>query len=209
MSVDHGAWWEQPVLTGRHVRLEPLTADHAPGLHAAGADPGIWTWLSAPQPADLAATRERVADELAAAARRERLPWVQVDLATGAVAGTTSYYAIDPVHRALTIGFTWLGRPWHRTGINTEAKLLLLSRAFEQLGALRVGWQTDIRNERSQRAIERLGARREGVLRKHRIRPDGTVRDTVQYSMTDDEWPEARARLLDRLANPTRNHSIE
>ncbi|SHE72508.1 GNAT family N-acetyltransferase [Streptoalloteichus hindustanus] len=199
MGVDHDAWWERPVLVGPHVRLEPLTAEHAEGLHAAGADPEVWTWLNQRQPADLDATRRMVADKLVAAERRDHLPWVQVDLATGAVAGTTSYYGVDPQHRSLSIGYTWLGRRWQRTPINTEAKLLLLTRAFEELGALRVGWQTDIRNERSQRAIERLGARREGVLRKHRVRPDGTIRDTVQYSMTDDEWPAARERLTGRL----------
>ena len=97
------------------------------------------------------------------------------------------------------IGHTFLGRPWWRTGINTEAKLLLLSRAFDDLGAVRVAWHTDIRNVRSQAAIERLGATREGVLRMHRQRPDGSWRDTVQYAMTVDEWPKAQARLRERL----------
>ena len=127
--------------------------------------------------------------------RGERVPWVQRCADTGAVIGTTSYYDVDEATRSLAIGHTFLGPPWWRTGVNTEAKLLLLSRAFEDLGAVRVVWHTDIRNERSQRAIERLGATREGVLRRHKPRPDGTWRDTVQYAMTVDEWPAVRDRL--------------
>jgi RimJ/RimL family protein N-acetyltransferase len=143
--------------------------------------------------------REIVAGALAAGHRGERVPWVQRCARTGAVVGTTSYYDIDPERRAVAIGHTWLGRPWWRSGINTEAKLLLLGRAFDQLGAVRVAWHTDIRNTRSQAAIERLGANREGVLRMHRQRPDGSWRDTVQYAMTVDEWPNAQARLRERL----------
>jgi RimJ/RimL family protein N-acetyltransferase len=125
---------------------------------------------------------------------------VQRSAVTGEVIGTTSYYAPDETNRALIIGHTMLGKPWWRTGVNTEAKLLLLARAFEELGAVRVEWHTDIRNERSQRAIERLGAVREGVLRAHRLRPDGSWRGTVLYAMTHDQWPAARARLVDRLS---------
>jgi uncharacterized protein len=143
--------------------------------------------------------REIVAGALAAGHRGERVPWVQRCARTGAVVGATSYYDIDPERRAVAIGHTWLGRPWWRSGINTEAKLLLLGRAFDELGAVRVAWHTDIRNTRSQAAIERLGATREGVLRMHRQRPDGSWRDTVQYAMTVDEWPNAQARLRERL----------
>ena len=114
---------------------------------------------------------------------------------SGAFVGTTSFYEIDPAMRSLAIGHTWLARPYWRTGVNTESKLLMLSRAFDELGAERVVWHTDIRNVRSQAAIERLGASREGVLRHQRIRPDGSWRDTVQYSMLSAEWPEARRRL--------------
>ncbi|MFC7479428.1 GNAT family N-acetyltransferase [Luedemannella flava] len=121
-----------------------------------------------------------------------RVPWVQRCARTGDIVGTTSYYAPDPHNRSVAIGYTSIGRKWWRTGINTEAKLLLLTRAFDELGAERVEWHTDIRNERSQAAIARLGANREAVLRHHRLRPDGTWRDTVQYSMIADEWPTAR-----------------
>jgi RimJ/RimL family protein N-acetyltransferase len=118
---------------------------------------------------------------------------------TGEVTGTTSYYEIDPHNRILSIGHTWIGRGWHRTALNTEAKLLLLRRAFDILSANSVSGEADIRNERSQRAIERLGAKREGVLRAHRIRPDGTLRDTVVYSLTAVEWHGASERVLERL----------
>lgn len=190
-------WNERPVLTGRHVRLEPLSEQHAAGLHEAGRDPAIWTWLSVRQPTDLAGTRRFVA---AALDMPGRLAFAQLDAVTGEVAGTTSYYELDPKHRGLCIGHTWIGARWQRTALNTEAKLLLLTRAFEVLGAHRVGWHTDLRNERSQRAIERLGARREGVLRAHRVRPDGTLRDTVVYSVTAPEWPAVRDGLAERLS---------
>lgn len=189
-------WTEATPLEGDHVRLEPLSPEHAPGLHEAGRSPSVWTWLSLHPPADVAATRELIDNALA---DRGRLAWAQIDLSSGRVAGTTSYYDIDPEHRGLAIGHTWIGEPWQRTALNTEAKLLLLRRAFRDLGAVRVTWHTDIHNERSQRAIERLGAVREGVLRAHRIRKDGTLRDTVSYSMTADEWPAAEAALTARL----------
>ena len=115
--------------------------------------------------------------------------------------GTSSYYDIVPAVRTIAIGHTWLGRRWWRTGHNTESKLLMLTHAFDTLGAARVVWHTDIHNARSQAAIARLGATREGELRKHRIRRDGSWRTTVQYSMTDDDWPAARERLADRLAS--------
>ncbi|MEV4661406.1 bifunctional pyridoxamine 5'-phosphate oxidase family protein/GNAT family N-acetyltransferase [Micromonospora echinofusca] len=192
-------WLEPAVLRGEHVLLEPLDLAHADELHAATADPEVWQHLGSPQPADPAGTAEGIAVALAAHRRGERVPWVQRCAVTGAVVGTTSFYEVDPERRAVAIGYTWLGRPWWRTGINTEAKLLLLARAFDELGAERVVWHTDIRNERSQRAIERLGASREGVLRRHRLRPDGSWRDTVQYSMTVDEWPNAQVTLRERL----------
>jgi RimJ/RimL family protein N-acetyltransferase len=128
-----------------------------------------------------------------------RVPWVQRDAVTGEVVGTTSFWLPEPELCTVEIGHTMIGRPWWRTGVNTEAKLLLLARAFEQLGAERVTWQTDIRNERSQRAIARLGATREGVLRRNRRRADGSWRDSVLYSMTAAEWPNAQVRLRSRL----------
>ncbi|MGI5165158.1 GNAT family N-acetyltransferase [Spirillospora sp. CA-253888] len=193
------AWFDLPVLTGRYVRLEPLAPEHAEGLFEAGKDADVWTWLNEPKPADVAAARAQIVDALAARERRERLPWAQIDVATGEVAGTTSYYAITPAHRGLAIGYTWLGARWHRTGLNTEAKLLLMGRAFDDLGAVRVEWHTHVHNERSRRAIQRLGAAFEGVHRNHRIRPDGSLRDTATYAMIDSEWPDARRALRARL----------
>ncbi|MFC5291320.1 GNAT family N-acetyltransferase [Actinokineospora guangxiensis] len=184
-----------PTLTGTHVRLAPTTMADSPGLFAAGADPSIWTWLSKGHPTAQADMDAQVADALA---DPTRFPLTQF-AASGEVAGTTSYYEVDARHRGIYIGHTWIGARWQRTALNTEAKLLLMGHAFETMGALRVGWHTDLRNERSQRAIERLGAVREGVLRAHRIRPDGTLRDTVVYSVTAEEWPAVRDRLADRL----------
>ncbi len=194
-------WSTRPTLSGEHVRLEPLTPEHAKGLLEAGADPGIWAWLSSRQPEDLPAAERLVEQALADPDRR---PFAQIDSASGRVAGTTSYYQVVEKHRILSIGHTWIGADWQRTGLNTESKLLLLTYAFETLDAQRVSWETDIRNLRSQRAIERLGALREGVLRAHRIRPDGSSRDTVTYSMLAPEWPAAKARLNERLVTGAR-----
>lgn len=199
------AWFALPVLEGRHVRLEPLTVEHAPGLLAAAgtgdAAQETFRWLLDPAPADVGEARRQVEAALAARAHGTRFPYAQVALPGESVVGSTSLYEVDPVSRALAIGYTWLGRSSWRTPLNTEAKLLLMTHAFETLGAARVVWHTDIRNERSQAAIARLGAQREGVLRKHRIRRDGSWRDTVQYSLTDDEWPAARERLTERLGS--------
>jgi RimJ/RimL family protein N-acetyltransferase/nitroimidazol reductase NimA-like FMN-containing flavoprotein (pyridoxamine 5'-phosphate oxidase superfamily) len=199
LRPERSDWLTPATMRGKHVILEPLDLSHVDGLFAASGDDDVWRWLTHRRPADRDDMVTVVATALEAARVGNRVPWVQRDAATGAIVGTTSFYAIDPVNRAVAIGHTFIGRPWWRTGVNTESKLLLLSRAFDDLGAVRVEWHTDGRNERSQRAIERLGATREGVLRRHRLRPDGSWRDTVQYSMTVDEWPAARDRLATRL----------
>jgi RimJ/RimL family protein N-acetyltransferase len=198
-----------PVLSGRLIRLEPLAAEHAEGyLAAAGTGPDaeeIFRWVvTAGSTSGAVRTvedaRADIAAALAARARGERFAYAQFDAATGAFAGSSSYYDVVPAVGSLAIGHTWLGRQWRRTGHNTESKLLMLTHAFDVLGAARVVWHTDIQNERSQAAIARLGAVREGELRKHRIRRDGSWRTTVQYSMTDDDWPAARDALARRLA---------
>jgi uncharacterized protein len=191
-------WLTAAPMHGDLVRLEPLAPGHAEELHAATADPEVWRHLN-PQPTDAVEAGHLIADAQVAQHRGERVAWAQLCAVTGAVVGTTSYYEIDPGRRSLAIGYTLLGRPWWRSGINTEAKLLLLRRTFDELGAVRVVWHTDIRNERSQRAIERLGAQREGVLRMHRQRADGSWRETVQYAMTVEDWPEAELNLRKRL----------
>lgn len=195
-----GPWHTAVPLRGNHVLLEPLDVRHADALFTALDDAEVWRHLTTARPRD--------ADDLAgyiaaAVADPDRVAWVQRDARTGAVVGTTSYYDVDPGQAALAIGLTTLARPRWRTAINTEAKVLLLSRAFDELGAERVCWHTDLRNERSQLAIERLGATREGVLRRHRRHPDGSWRDTVLYAMTADQWPAAGTKLRDRLSAKT------
>jgi N-acetyltransferase len=194
-----------PVLTGGLIRLEPLTVEHAAGYLAAagtGQDADeVFRWLSVRAPRSLDDAAAHVMTALAARARGERFAYAQIDVGTGEFAGTTSLYDVDPTVRTLAIGHTWLGTRWWRAGHNTESKLLLMSYAFDTLGTVRVVWHTDVFNTRSQAAIERLGASREGVLRKHRIRADGSWRDTVQYAMTDEDWPAVRDRLTERLAS--------
>jgi uncharacterized protein len=185
-------WHTPPTLSGAHVTLEPLTQAHAADLFTALDDEEGWRHLTSPRPTSPAQMAAIVAGALDNPAR---VAFVQRDARTGEIIGTTSYYDIDPVNRGIAIGFTQVARARRRTPVNTEAKLLLMGHAFDALGAMRITWHTDIRNERSQRAIERLGATREGVLRAHKLRPDGTWRDTVVYSLTRPEWPAARARL--------------
>jgi N-acetyltransferase len=198
-------WYTLPVLSGRLIRLEPLAYEHAEGyLAAAGTGDEaeeVFRWMYPAAPKSLDDARAHISAGLASRARGERFPYAQIDAASGEVAGTSSFYDVVPAVRTIAIGHTWLGRRWWRTGHNTESKLLMLTYAFDTLGAARVVWHTDIHNTRSQDAIARLGATREGELRKHRIRRDGSWRTTVQYSMTDDDWPAARDFLVGRLAD--------
>jgi RimJ/RimL family protein N-acetyltransferase len=183
-------------LAGRRVRLEPLTPAHAPDLFAALAvDPSIWQWRPVPPPSTLEGMVALIAADLDAQAIGTLVPFAQIEPATRRAVGGTTYMNISRRDRGLEIGGTWLGTPWQRTGINTEAKYLLLRHAFEDLGAVRVQLKTDGRNRQSQAAIERLGAVREGVLRKHMLVRDGFIRDTVMYSIVDEEWPAVKARL--------------
>ena len=190
----------QPVtLTDGRIRLEPLSLDHVDALKAAAADGELWNLrvTSVPTPEDTRGYVER------ALAMKDRLPFVVVDLENaGRIIGSTSYHDIVPAIDRLEIGWTWYAASTQRSHVNTCAKLLLLVHAFETLGAQLVGWRTDNYNFASQRAIERLGAKKDGVLRHHAPRRDGTVRDTVMYSMTAGEWPEVRSHLLDMLARP-------
>jgi RimJ/RimL family protein N-acetyltransferase len=195
------AWVEPVTLARGPVRLEPLSLDHADGLAAAAADGELWKlWVtSVPDPGD-----ERTYIETALRMRAEghRLAFAVIDTATGAVIGSTSYHDIVPAIRRLEIGYTWYAKRCQRTAVNSTCKWLLMQHAFETLGAQLVGWRTDGQNFASQAAIERLGAHKDGVLRHHALRRDGTVRDTVMYSMTPGEWPEARARLERALTTP-------
>ncbi len=190
-------WWAPVALTGPTLTLSPMrmedAEDYLDALGPAEDAAMVVEHLTFRAPADLGQTRQIIAS---AVSDPTRLPYIQRLTDTGELVGTTSFYEVDPALRSIAIGHTWIARRFWRTGINTESKLVMMTRAFEGLGAERLVWHTDIRNTRSQTAIERLGAQREGVLRHHRIRPDGTWRDTVQYSMLAEEWPAAKAKLL-------------
>ncbi len=188
------------ILEGTHARLEPLAPAHADGFHAAGGDPEIWRYLPRGPFRDVDDVRGWIAEALSAAAEGREVPFAIVARGPGCVAGSTRYLDIRPADRALEIGSTWIGAPWQRTALNTECKYLLLRHAFEDLGAVRVQLKTDARNLRSQAAIERLGALREGTLRKHMVVRDGYVRDSVFFSVTDHDWPGVKARLEAFLA---------
>jgi RimJ/RimL family protein N-acetyltransferase len=196
MSAD---WFAAPPLRTGRLRLDALRLADAPAFLAALGSPEerdeVVAHLRVPRVFDVAGAGAVIA---AALTDPDRIAYAQ-RLADGTFVGTTSFYEIAPAVRALAIGHTWVARPWWRTFVNTESKLAMLTRAFDGLGAERVVWHTDIRNVRSQRAIERLGAHREGVLRHHRIRRDGSWRDTVQFSMLQDEWPAVRDRLTAAL----------
>lgn len=191
-------WTATPDLVAGHVLLTELRAEHAAGLLAAADHDDVFRWTSRPRPRNLDEAAQTIAWFTA---NPDVHTWAQIDRASGLLAGVTSYYDIDPGRRTLAIGHTWLGRRHWRTPINTEAKLLLLTRAFDDLGCVRVVWHVDNLNVRSQAAVERLGAMHEGVLRKHRRRQDGSWRDTFTYSLLDDEWPAARDRLRARVSD--------
>ncbi len=188
------------ILTGRFVRLEPLGEEHVSGLAAVGLEDSIWTYMPYGIMRNGDDIRNWVQGRLAQAALGTDLPFAVIDLASGCVAGATRYMDIRPADRGLEIGGTWYGAAFRRTRVNTEAKYLLLEHAFERLKCIRVQLKTDARNERSQRAIERLGAVREGMLRNHIILPDGHVRHSIYYSILDSEWPRVKARLQEMLA---------
>jgi len=191
---------EPLVLTDKHVRLEPLSEAHIPGLTAAGQDPAIWRFMPYGEVTSEEKMTAWVRDILARSASGSDQPFAVIHLASGQVAGSTRYMEIRPPHRGLEIGGTWYGSEFQRTAVNTEAKYMLLRHAFEQLGCIRVQLKTDLRNERSQKAIERIGAVREGVLRKHMILLDGLIRSSVYFSILDSEWPAVKIRLEEMLA---------
>jgi len=192
---------EPVVLERAPVRLVPLALDHENGLRAAAADGELWTLrvTSVPEPEQ---TRAYIETALTHRAEGHRFAFAVLDSATAEVIGCTSYHDIVPAVDRLEIGWTWYAQSRQRSAVNTTAKLLLMTHAFDALGAAVVGWRTDNFNVASQRAIERLGAKRDGVIRHHALRRDGTVRDTVMYSVTAGEWPEIRAHLEWQLSRP-------
>ena len=186
-------------LEGHGVRIEPLGLEHAEDLYAAAQDPDIWRYMPADPSRSLEAIRGWIAEALDARAAGGEMPFAIADRVSGRAVGSTRYLDIHPRDYGLEIGWTWLARPVRRTRVNTECKYLLLRHAFETLGAVRVQLKTDVRNEVSQRAIARLGAVREGVLRKQRILESGFVRDTVMFSIIAEEWPAVKAGLAAKL----------
>ena len=189
------AFVEPITLSANGITLRPLTLDDEAGLRAAAADGELWKLriTSVPEPEH---TRQYIADALAMREAGNRFAFAVTDSASGQVLGCTSYHDIVPAVKRVEIGWTWYAKSVQRTHVNTTAKLLLLTHAFETLGCHVVGWRTDNFNFASQRAIERLGAKKDGVIRGHALRRDGTIRDTVVYSMRSGEWPEAKAQLM-------------
>lgn len=189
-------------LEGRFVRLEPIGEGHLADLaDAVFDDPGIYRWFpSMPVGAGRDKVIEALRASIAAMAAGQSVTFVTRWRATGEIAGSSSYGAIDKANRRLEIGWTWIKRGFQRSPVNTEAKLLMLTHAFEKLGCIRVEFKTHHRNEQSQKALERIGAKKEGVFRNHMIMPDGTLRHSVYYSIIKEEWPEAKQALQAKLA---------
>lgn len=197
--VQASPWLEAPTLEGDLVVLEELRPGHATELFYALDDAAVWQYLNGAQPRSPEEMSTYVAGILREAALGRRTAWAYRDPRTSALIGTSSYMPPEEKLRSVHIGGTITARRYWHSGVNTQAKLLLLTRAFETLGAVRAEWQTDTLNLRSQAAIERLGAKREGVLRKHKPRRDGSFRDSIFYGLLDTEWPAAKEELQSRL----------
>lgn len=195
------AFVEPVTLAQRGVQLVPLGPEHEAGLRAAAADGELWHLrvTSVPAPDE---TRTYIETALKACADGHRFAFAVLDELSGRVLGSTSYHDILPAVKRVEIGYTWYAKSVQRTHVNTTCKLLMLTHAFETLGCHVVGWRTDNFNHASQAAIERLGAKKDGVIRGHALRRDGTIRDTVMYSLRSGEWPEVRAQLLYLLDKP-------
>ena len=188
-------------LEGQHVRLEPLTMEHHAGLWEIAQDHELWRWTATDirAPEDLRRYMEMALRERA---EGRSLPFATIARAISRAVDSTRFGNIDPLNRRVEIGWTWIGHAWQRTAVNTEAKLLMLRHAFETLGCMRVELKTDALNQQSRAAIARLGAKEEGTMRKHMLTQTGRVRDTVYYSLLDEEWPAVKARLEARLSRP-------
>jgi RimJ/RimL family protein N-acetyltransferase len=186
------------ILEGRHVRLEPLTLEHAARLAEVGLDADLWTWIPTPvrTPQEMSAYVQTALKEQATGST---LPFALIEKSTGRTVGSTRYGNVDRDHHRVEIGWTWVARQWQRTAINTEAKYLLLRHAFETLRCIRVELKTDSLNERSRAAILRIGGRQEGIFRNHMITASGRIRHTVYFSIVDSEWPAVKARLEAKL----------
>ncbi|MEA2519087.1 MAG: N-acetyltransferase [Chloroflexota bacterium] len=190
---------EDVTLIGRRVRLEPLDLAHVPALTEVALDPALWQWTLA-RPADEEGLRTWAQAAIAGRETGSELPFVTIDAATGRPIGSSRYLNIVMEHRRLEIGWTWVARPWQRTGANREAKLLMLGHAFDTLRCRRVEFKTDSRNEPSRTALLGIGATFEGIFRNHMVMPDGGMRHSAYYSVIDEEWPAVRTALEASLA---------
>jgi RimJ/RimL family protein N-acetyltransferase len=190
---------EPVTLTGKFIRLEPLTVDHVADLARVGLEPEIWHYMRYGKIENSEGLKAWVQELLSLQEQGTDLPFAVIYLASGRAVGSTRFLHIDMPNRSLEIGGTWYGLEYQGTQVNTECKYLLLRHAFETLGCIRVWFKTDGRNLRSQHALEKLGVVKEGVLRNHMILPDGTIRDSVVYSLLPDEWPQVKANLKARL----------
>jgi len=195
------AFVEPVTLQARGVTLVPLALAHEPGLRNAAADGALWNIrvTSVPEPEN---TRQYIEDALAMRQAGSRFAFCVIESASGKVLGSSSFHDILPAVKRLEIGYTWVAKSVQRSHVNSTCKLLLMTHAFETLGCQVVGWRTDNFNFASQAAIERLGAKKDGVIRGHALRRDGTIRDTVMYSLRAGEWPEVKAQLLYSLDKP-------
>ena len=186
------------VLEGQHVRLEPLAKEHLAGLAQVGLDEELWRWIPVP-----VRTGEELAEYIGTALEEQKrgvsLPFALIEKATGRAMGSTRFGNIDRTHHRVEIGWTWVGRKWQRSAVNTEAKYLLLRHAFETLGCIRVELKTDSLNEKSRAAILRIGAKEAGIFRNHMITSSGRLRHSVYFSIVDSEWPAVKARLESML----------
>lgn len=191
---------EPVILQGAHVRLQPLTLGHLDGLCAAGLEADVWRWAPVP-----ITTREEMENYVETALRWQTegtaMPFATILNETDQVVGSTRFANIDRENKHLEIGWTWIGKPWQRTAVNTEAKYLMLRHAFEQLGCIRVELKTDSLNEQSRNAIIRIGAKEEGTFRNHMITGAGRYRHTVYFSVIDSDWPEVKRGLEEKLAH--------
>lgn len=198
-ALDSGRMKFEPVtLQGKYVRLEPLSVEHLDGLCEFGLNPELWRWTTT-----RLSTREDMTGYLESALKDEQQgtarPFATISLESGQVIGCTRFGNIDPDNRKVEIGWTWVGVPWHRTAVNTEAKYLMLRHAFEELGCIRVEFKTDSINERSRQALLRIGAKEEGTLRNHMIVHDGRYRHSIYFSVIDSEWPAVKSSLEAKL----------
>jgi len=190
---------EPVVLEGSVVRLEPLSLDHLPGLIDVGLEADIWRWMpvSIQTPGDM---RTYLETALAGRESGREMPFATLERSSGRVVGGTRYLNIEPAHRRLEIGYTWISPAWQRTAVNTDAKLLMMTHAFNTLGALRVEFKTDALNEKSRTALLGIGAKEEGTMRNHMITQGGRRRDSVYFSVIEEDWPQVRQHLESRLA---------